>query len=62
MSEAPIEILHLKCACGTPLDVQWCNGVISEPHFVLIADYVMCIPCSDAMDKDLEEINARTSI
>jgi hypothetical protein len=53
-----IEMLHVDCHCGKPLQVIWCNGVVSDPYHVLVADWILCVECFDEMCKGMEDAGA----
>jgi hypothetical protein len=48
-----VEVLVIPCpACGHSVYVNWYKGVVSDPSYVLIADWVYH---SDCWDKQVEE-------
>lgn len=51
-----VETINIQCAdCGKPLQVVWCNGVVSDQYSVLIADWLFCSECYDDMTKEMEK-------
>lgn len=47
------DTFYQNCSyCEKPIKIEWDNGVVSRPDFVLIADWVYCTEC---WDKQIEE-------
>jgi hypothetical protein len=45
-----IEEFEVNCMkCNKPIKLKWENGIISEPHFVLIASWVFHSECCDML-------------
>lgn len=52
-SHFPYEELDCVCPrCGTTVTIKWYKGVISDPKYILVADWVYHSSC---WDKFLEE-------
>ena len=50
---------EFACAsCGKPVKTIWaykgseCKGLINDPSYVLVADWIYCIPCWDKLVKE----------